>query len=175
MKKLRPITTKLKELAEEFEKWRAKRVGAEPIPQELWEKAVEQVPSHTLQEVAHHLRINYMQLKGKYEASLAKATTSESSSLSRTGFLELNSLSFSALAANQPTLPQINNQNQNQNQTQNQNQSQSQSQSQSQHTDKNKEKSCQIVYEKKDGSKLSISMQVDVEIICQLSTTLLRA
>lgn len=165
MKKLRPITTKLKELAEEFEKWRAKRVGAEPIPQELWEKAVEQVPSHTLQEVAHHLRINYMQLKGKYEASLAKATTSESSSLSRTGFLELNSLSFSALAANQPTLPQINIQNQNQNQNQ----------SQSQNTDKNKERSCQIVYEKKDGSKLSISMQVDVEIICQLSTTLLRA
>jgi hypothetical protein len=177
MKKVKVISAQLQSLLSEFEVWRSNRVGNEAIPQLLWDKAISLVQSHSLLEVSHHLRINYNQLKDKYMACLPKDPSSTAFSSTQTEFLEINPQSFTPLLSHTSPLSQgsfsLHNHNHNQNQNQNQNQSQNQNQNQNQ--DKNKDLNCQIVFERCDGSKLSVSLPVDSTVISNLCTSLLRA
>jgi hypothetical protein len=64
----------LEDAKEQFEYWRATRPkGRSRIPGELWQRAIELVGSHTVDEVARSLSLNHSELKSRYEAQHSPA------------------------------------------------------------------------------------------------------
>jgi len=59
----------LKEVKQEFEQWRKKRKGREPIPEHLWQAAAGLSKQYSINHVARLLRLNHTALKEKVEMS----------------------------------------------------------------------------------------------------------
>ena len=53
----------LEEAKEQFAKWRQHRKGREPIPDELWQAAIELTKEHSLNKVAKMLNLSYTGFK----------------------------------------------------------------------------------------------------------------
>ena len=69
-----PIT--LEEVRDQFAQWRTTRPkGRNRIPDELWQRAIDLVGCHTVNEVARSLSLNHSELKSRYEAGHLPAST----------------------------------------------------------------------------------------------------
>ncbi|MCO5170831.1 MAG: hypothetical protein M9894_31265 [Planctomycetes bacterium] len=66
---------KLNEVAQAFGRWRAEKVGNEPLPESLWAQAVEAAREHGTTKTARLLRLNHSALKrrGDHEAGREEA------------------------------------------------------------------------------------------------------
>ena len=59
----------LKEVQQQFEQWRKTRKSRKPIPEHLWQAAVELAKQYSINHVARLLRLNHTALKEKVEIS----------------------------------------------------------------------------------------------------------
>ena len=76
-----PVTSAtLPKIQKQFKQWRGSRRVRGPIPQELWKAAAGLCESHSVNEVAKALGLNYTDLKERVKRSKDSA---------RTGFVEL--------------------------------------------------------------------------------------
>ena len=65
---------KLKEVQQQFEQWRKTRKSRKPIPEHLWQAAVEVAKQYSINHVARLLRLNHTALKEKVEISKQEVT-----------------------------------------------------------------------------------------------------
>ena len=83
------VSITLEEARHEFEQWRATRPkGRSRIPGELWQRAIELVGCHTVNEVARSLSLNHSELKSRYEAEHSPAAAAVAADPPR--FVELS-------------------------------------------------------------------------------------
>ena len=59
----------LKEVQQQFEQWRKTRKSRKPIPEHLWQAAVELAKQYSINHVARLLGLNHRALKEKVESS----------------------------------------------------------------------------------------------------------
>lgn len=74
---------------QQFEQWRNSRVNRrEPIPQELWQAAVELCKTHSIAHVSRSLRLSYTELKKRIPPARCPATEIQ--------FMQLDAGSFAS-------------------------------------------------------------------------------
>lgn len=79
-----------------FEEWRAERKGRERIPEKLWASAIELLDYYPFHTVRHELKLNTKQLQERAEASgkllkeLRYRKTAQHQSKAKPAFLELS-------------------------------------------------------------------------------------
>jgi hypothetical protein len=131
---------KLQELKTELDAWRTQQTGRKQIPQQLWNKAFELLDSHSVGAVSRQLRLDYKKLQ---KHLLSSNNIAQKSSRPAT-FLEL---AASELAkSDQPS---------------------------SRHSDPiilpQATEACRIIFERSDGSRLTLHLPADwlkIEAIC---------
>jgi hypothetical protein len=62
-----PLSPVFKSVRDRFEIWRKHKKPADPIPQELWQSAVELCEAHPIYQVSRTLRLNYKDLKDRVQ------------------------------------------------------------------------------------------------------------
>ena len=74
-KELTPLSSQnLKQVQQQFEQWRKTRKSRKPIPEHLWQAAVEVAKQYSINHVARLLRLNHTALKEKVEISKQEVT-----------------------------------------------------------------------------------------------------
>ena len=68
----------LDEVRKRIEHWRATRAKRSPMPRELWQAAVELVPTHGFHAVMRGLRLGYLSLKRHVRGSAGRSSEPES-------------------------------------------------------------------------------------------------
>ena len=87
-RKTRGLPSRLEAVRRRFEQWRRTRSGRSPIPEPLWNAAVEMAGSYGLHRTAKALRVNYYSLKKRVECEAAVISGSPEKDSSTT-FIEL--------------------------------------------------------------------------------------
>lgn len=77
----------LEQVCQQFEYWRQSREKRCPIPEELWQAAESLYPEHSLYHISKALRLNYTDLKQRFEQ---KEPTFIPPTIHSTEFIELN-------------------------------------------------------------------------------------
>jgi hypothetical protein len=147
----------LNQVRSEFEAWRAARTGREPTPKKLWLAAVKLLDYYPIKIVCRELRLNPTRLQ-KYRQGLSEVQPTESKNRKKEQFLELspNSL-ISAKSKDTQSLPSH------------------QTEQASEAIVGAGDQVCRLVLEKKDSSRLTISLPLDWSRIEALCANLLRA
>jgi hypothetical protein len=135
----------LKEVKQEFEKWRTTRIRKESIPEHLWSRAVKLLISHSISEVSKNLGVSYNQLKrfqdiyNQNNESFSQPIDYLEAQQQPEHFLEVTAKDIT----NPHCLPAISNQSKEENHYQ------------------QIEQRCQLIFERKDGGKLSMMLPLD--------------
>lgn len=135
----------LTEVRQEFEKWRTTRIKKESIPEHLWSNAVKLLTTHSISVVSKSLGVSYSQLKhfnsiyNQHNESFSQPIDYVEAQQKPQQFLEVTAKNITKPNC----LPTIFNQSKEENPYQ------------------QIEQSCQLVFERKDGVKLSMSLPLD--------------
>jgi hypothetical protein len=136
-----------------FEEWRAERKGRERIPEKLWEVAIELLDYYPFHKVRHELKLNTKQLQERAEVSgkplkqLRYSKAAEYQSTPKPAFVELSAsaLTKTELLSNNGEMP------------------------------KDKNSSCRIVMQRVDGSRLTMSLPVELNLIQSICQGFIKA
>ncbi len=137
-----------------FENWRAVRQGRERIPEKLWQSAIELLAYYPFHKVRKELNLNTKQLRQRAEVQ-GKLMPSRSTvkkvaqqiSRSKPAFLEMTAADLAK------TLPLSNNH----------------------QLINGSEQTCRIVFERADGSRLSLSLPVELNLIQSICNGFIKA
>ena len=148
---MKPIKTPkfdLDQVKAEFDNWRKRRVGSEPIPDHLWKAALKLLGHYPISKICQQLRVNHQQLqKHKNTDHRAASWKIKPKSNAKPAFLELNAGDLAtAIKAhkNKLALPAT------------------------------QDPVCHIIMERNDGSRLIILLPADVNIIPAICANLMR-
>jgi hypothetical protein len=136
----------LDRLKAQFEDWRASRVGKQRIPQQLLEETATLLKTHSMAAVSRVSLLDYRRLK-----QLAQADNLSRKNLSSPSFLEIKPEQIAA-SGSKPTLRPI-----------------------SPISASSADPICTIVFERIDGSRLTVSIPADGRQLANLCASLLRA
>ena len=143
------LSPDLDRLKAQFEDWRASRVGKQRIPQQLLEETAALLKTHSIACVSRELLLDYRRLK-----QLAQADNLSRKNLSRPSFLEIKPEQIAPSASKSPfrhISPA------------------------SPISASSSAPVCTIVFERIDGSRLTVSLPADDRQLANLCASLLRA
>ena len=138
---------KLQQIKSELELWRSQQTGRKKIPQHLWDKAFDLLNSYSVGTISRELRLDYHKLKQHLQPTRTKSA--RQSCKPKRAFLEL-AASELANTASQTT-------------------DHSNSIILPQST-----QACRIIFERSDGSKLTLDLPMDVSMIEAICNGFLR-
>ena len=154
----------LRQVKAEFQQWRTTKIGRQAIPQHLWEKAVSLLDKHSLAFISKYLGIDYNHLKRLYfQPLLQEQPLVETSNVVCTPTNSSNPVTFLEVSPQELSFSHSNVKlNNNCSQPLDNRQFHSQNDEISDSKVKATiEPTCQLVFERKDGVKLSILLPLD--------------
>ena len=80
---------KLTEVREAFDYWRKTRIKRQPIPDKLWQMAIDLLNDYPISHIKRELRLNLTQLR-KRQRALKKVESLENNPMEESSFIELN-------------------------------------------------------------------------------------
>lgn len=138
------ITSELEELKAELEHWRSQQIGRKHIPKEYWNRAYELLKHYPINVVSRELRMEYNKLK-KYLPQISQAASH--SNKPKEAFLEFKASDLSQRATNSNSSAIILQQS---------------------------EQTCRMVFERKDGNKLTLELPLESTKIDDLCNSFIR-
>src|SRR5436305_607252 len=138
------LSRDLNSIRAEFENWRAQRKGRERLPEKLWKSAISMLDYYPFHKVRKELNLNTKQLKKRAEAS-GKSTQRQTNAHKAVQQNRRSKQTFLKVSAGDliNTLPFSKNAQQ----------------------PNSSEQTCRIVFEWADGSRLSLSLPVEWNLI----------
>ena len=138
------IRSQLEELKAELNDWRSQQIGRKHIPKQYWNRAYELLKHYPLDVVSKELRLEYAKLK-KHLPQISQAA-SHGNKPSK-AFLELKASDLSQRVTNSNSLQAILQQS---------------------------EQTCRMVFERKDGNKLTLELPLGSAKIDDLYNSFIR-
>lgn len=143
----------LQTLKTELDTWRTQQIGRKQIPQYFWDKAVELMPGHSITAVCRELRLDYQKLKKHLLSVNNTVNNTPPTFLELVGSQLTNSTSAStSTSTSASTLAPISDQ----------------------YCNSPSTPTCQILIERRDGSKLTLHLPNDWLQIATLCNNFLR-
>jgi len=152
MKETKPLD--LATVDVELQAWRAQRKGKERIPEKIWDAAIALLDFYPFQEVSKELHLNTRQFKKRIEESRGTKQrrpsvrkTTQQNRKPKQAFLKVSAgdLINSLPISNTAQLPN------------------------------SREQTCRIVFERVDGSRLSLSLPVELNLIQSICNGFIKA
>jgi hypothetical protein len=149
-----PVNLDLATARAELKVWRATRKGKERIPEKYWDAAIALLEHYPFQKVRKELNLNTKQLKQRAEAKGIKTTQRQYKERNAVPHSRSNNQTFLKVSAgeliNSP--PSAN----------------------TAQLPKASEQACRIVFERADGSRLSLNLPVELNLIQSICQSFLK-
>jgi hypothetical protein len=147
-----PVSCNLSTVRSEFEAWRSQRKKRERIPEKLWQSAISMLDYYPFQKVRKELNLNSRQLQnramtsGKLSKQRSNGKIAKRNHRANRAFLEVSAADLTN------SIPLSNNE-----------------------TAATVQSTCRIVFERNDGSRLSMNLPVEWNHIQSICSNFLRS